>query len=79
MKWITNTITILAMVVLMALPVMAQPELPDPGITPDSSFYFLDILFDVFQSAEETADERAAEIVAMAKSVMLRNMIVMLR
>ncbi len=60
--------TILAMVVLMAVPVAAQPELPGPGITPDSPFYFLDRLSDVFQSAESVADEKASEMVAMAQT-----------
>ncbi len=61
-------VTILAVLVLMAVPVLAQPELPDPGITPDSPFYFMDRLFDVFQSAESRADERASEMVAMAQT-----------
>jgi len=58
---------VLALFVLMALPAAAQPELPDPGMTPDSPFYFMDRLFDVFQSAESLADERASEMVAMAE------------
>ncbi|MGM5481305.1 MAG: DUF4382 domain-containing protein [Nanobdellota archaeon] len=51
----------------MAVPVSAQEELPDPGITPDSPFYFVDRMFDGFQSREARADERMAEIVAMAQ------------
>ena len=41
-------------------------ELPDPGITPDSPLYFLDQLFDNLQSPADVANEKAAEIVAMA-------------
>jgi hypothetical protein len=67
MKRILSMTTILALMVLMAIPVEAQTELPDPGITPDSPFYFMDRLFDVFQSAEAIADERASEMVAMAQ------------
>ncbi len=46
--------------------VAAQGELPDPGITPDSPFYFADRLFDVFQKVSSLVDERAAEAIAMA-------------
>jgi len=49
---------------------IAQPEnLPadlKPGMTPDNPFYFLDILFDGLQSSESVANEKAAEVVAMA-------------
>lgn len=65
MKYIKNMATIL--VVFMTLPVLAQSDLPKPGITPDSPFYFMDRRFDVFQSAESLADERASEMVAMAE------------
>lgn len=60
--------SILALVAFMAVSVSAQPaELPDPGITPDSPFYFMDRMFSVFKSGEALADERAAETVAMAQ------------
>lgn len=67
MRHIKGIAAVLALVVLMAVSVSAQPELPDPGITPDSPFYFMDRIFSVFKSAEALADERAAEIVAMAQ------------
>lgn len=48
--------------------VFAQTEdLGNPGLTPDSPFYFLDSGFDWIQSSEAVADEKAAEIVAMAQ------------
>ncbi|MGM5488638.1 MAG: DUF4382 domain-containing protein, partial [Nanobdellota archaeon] len=53
--------------IVMSLCIAAQPELPAPGITPDSPFYFMDTMFDGFQPAKARADERAAEMVAMAK------------
>jgi len=65
MNWKKST-TLMIAVLLMAVPVMAQEELPDPGITPDSPFYFVDQLFSVFKSPAALADERAAEAVAMA-------------
>jgi predicted transcriptional regulator len=67
MKYIKNMATILVILIYMAVPVMAQPELPNPGITPNSPFYFIDRMFEVFQSDESVADERASEVVAMAK------------
>ncbi len=39
----------------------------NPGITPDSGFYFLDRIFDGFQGAESLANEKAAEAVVMAQ------------
>ncbi|MFW5852875.1 MAG: DUF4382 domain-containing protein [Nanoarchaeota archaeon] len=65
MKWIYTVV--FAMLVLMNLSVVAQPELTEPGMTPDNPFYFMDRMFDGFQSAESVADERAAEMVAMAE------------
>ncbi|MFB6216541.1 MAG: DUF5667 domain-containing protein [Candidatus Aenigmatarchaeota archaeon] len=53
--------------VLLSPLAMAQPQLPSPGITPDSPFYFLDKAFDAFQSSEAVANERVAEIKAMAE------------
>ena len=61
-------ITTVFVLLLMTLAVFAQAEdLPSPGITPDSPFYFVDKLFEVFQSVESKADERAAEAIAMAQ------------
>lgn len=57
----------LIMTALLTVPVFAQPELPSPGMTPDSPFYFLDRMFDRFQSPESVADEKAAEMLAMAE------------
>jgi len=59
-------------IILMSAPVMAQEneienELGNPGITPDSSFYFLDRMFDWLQTAESRANEKAAEVLAMAR------------
>ena len=45
----------------------AQSLDANPGITPDSPFYFMDRAFDRFRSSEAVADEKAAEVVAMAK------------
>ena len=70
MKFIQNIGTILVLMILMVVPISAQEsttDLPNPGITPDSPFYFLDKAFDVFQSKESIANERAAEVIAMAK------------
>ena len=53
--------------VILAPTVLAQPELPDPGITPDSPFYRLDTFFDRFRSSEVVAGKRVAEIRAMAE------------
>ena len=47
--------------------VLAQPELPDPGITPDSPFYRIETFVDRFRSSEAVADKRAAEIRAMTE------------
>lgn len=56
------------MVALLSVPVFAQQaELPSPGITPDSALYGLDKAFDFLQSSESLADERAAEVKAMAE------------
>ena len=51
----------------MSTVVIAQAELPDPGMTPDSPLYFLDTLFDALQSDKALANEKAAEVVAMAQ------------
>ena len=67
MKWTYKIMAVLAVLVLMPMPVLAQPELPNPGITPDSPFYFVERVFDVFRSDEAVMDKRAAEIVAMAE------------
>ncbi|MGM5482176.1 MAG: DUF4382 domain-containing protein [Nanobdellota archaeon] len=70
MKWIKNIGVVFALLVLMTFSVTAvkaQPELSGPGTTPDSPFYFLDKMFDRFQSSESLADERASEMVAMVE------------
>ncbi len=67
MKKIQLVTISLIMAVILTVPVFAQPELPSPGITPDSPLYFFDAAFDRFQSAEKVADEKAAEIQAMAE------------
>lgn len=43
-----------------------KEELGSPGITPDSRFYFLNNVLDVFKSNERVANERAAAMVEMA-------------
>ncbi|MBI2044071.1 hypothetical protein HYT24_01780 [Candidatus Pacearchaeota archaeon] len=59
----------LTLLIVFSVFVSAQAEeLGSPGITPDSPFYFLDVFFDTFQSPESVADEKAAEVVAMAES-----------
>ncbi len=58
---------ILTALFLVFAPALAQSELPGPGITPDSPFYAFDKMFDAFQSRASVADERAAEMVAMAE------------
>lgn len=45
----------------------ATEGLGDPGITPDSAFYFIDRAFDWSQSAESLANEKAAEVAVMAQ------------
>ena len=65
---------LIAVLFVLTPVVMAQPKLPDPGITPDSPFYFLDRAFDRFQSSEAVADERASEIRAMAQKNNTRAM-----
>ena len=67
-------IGLVAALVVLAPTVRAQANLPDPGITPDSPFYFMDRAFDRFQSSEAVADERASEIQAMAEKNKTRAM-----
>ncbi len=71
-----------AMLLFLSVPVMAQepavPELPEPGTTPDSALYFLDLALDnlalalTFDSDAriekelEIAEERLAEVRTMA-------------
>jgi hypothetical protein len=60
-------------ILILTVSVFAQTEkkfyepFGKPGITPDNAFYFLDTMFDGFQSPENVANEKAAEIVAMAQ------------
>jgi hypothetical protein len=58
---------IFANLVLATSAFALQENIGNPGITPDSPFYFLDTIFDGLQSPEAFADEKAAEIVAMAQ------------
>jgi len=67
MEIIKKLFVVLAVFILMATTVAAQPELPNPGITPDSPFYFLNRAMDIFRSPEVVMDRRAAEVVAMAE------------
>ena len=45
-----------------------EVEIMDPGITPDSSFYFIDKFFDRFGNDIENREERVAEIKAMIQT-----------
>ncbi|MGM5485315.1 MAG: hypothetical protein ACQEP1_05595 [Nanobdellota archaeon] len=65
---------LIAGIMLAAMPALAVEELPDPGTTPDSPFYFMDSFFDNFRAAEKVSDERAAEMVAMARENNQRGM-----
>ena len=58
--------TLLILLSLFAVSASAK-ELPSPGITPDSHFYFLDTFFDRFSPPAAVADEKAAEVIAMAE------------
>ncbi len=60
-------VVLVASVVVFSPLASARPELPDPGITPDSPFYFVETFMDRFRGPEEVADRKAAEIIAMAE------------
>src|SRR3989338_10304910 len=62
-----QVLIIMVMMLFSALAVAETNELADPGMTPDSPFYFLDEVSDVFQAPEAVTDEKAAEVVAMAE------------
>lgn len=64
---VKKTALILVGLALISTVGLAQPEDMKPGITPDSPLYFMDRAFDRFQSTEKVADERAAEMMAMAE------------
>jgi hypothetical protein len=67
MKQLKPIIMIFAILVF-SMSAFAMPEdLENPGMTPDSPFYFLDTMFDGLQSAESLANEKGAEVVAMAQ------------
>lgn len=81
--------TIVVVLMLMSVPAMAQEDntkLTDPGTTPDSFFYFLDIAMDnlalamTFNSDDkiekelEIAEERLAEARAMAENGDIQGM-----
>lgn len=59
-------IFICAIILSMNIVLAEQNEEFDPGMTPDSAFYFVDTLFDFFQSEKSLSKERAAEVLAMA-------------
>ncbi|MFP4117737.1 MAG: DUF5667 domain-containing protein [Candidatus Woesearchaeota archaeon] len=44
-----------------------KEELGGPGITPDSRFYFMNNVLDMFKSSERIANERAAAVAMMAE------------
>ena len=67
MKRILSIVLMFTAILLFAQTAADQEELPDPGITPDSPFYFADRMFDRFKSPEAQADERVAEMVVMAQ------------
>jgi len=46
---------LLAMLMLSSVVLAADQNIGKPGITPDSPFYFLDKMFDVFQSRQSVA------------------------
>src|SRR3989344_7178425 len=62
-------ISVLTIMMMMMLSVfaVAEGELADPGMTPDSPFYFLDEISDTYQAPEAVSDEKAAEVVVMAE------------
>src|SRR3989338_9036684 len=62
-----QVLVIMVMMLFSALAIAETNELADPGMTPDSPFYFLDEVSDVFQAPEAVTDEKAAEVVAMAE------------
>jgi len=68
MKKIIKIMTVLVASVVVFSPLAsAQRPLPDPGITPDSPFYFIETFVDRFRSPERVADRKAAEMIAMAE------------
>lgn len=70
----------IVMILMLAIPVSAQDELPDPGMTPDNFFYPFDVFFDnigvaltVNEEAKinkqfKVAEERLAEAQAMIQA-----------
>ncbi len=68
MKKIIQIMTfVVASLVLFTPLASAQRPLPDPGITPDSPFYFVETFMDRFRSPERVADRKASEMIAMAE------------
>ena len=76
---------IIVMILILAIPASAQDELPDPGITPDSVLYPVDVFFDnvglaiafgeeaKVNKAFEVAEERLAEAQAMIQANKTEN------
>jgi hypothetical protein len=58
---------IIAVIVLLILVNSVKADLSNPGVTPNSFFYFLDQMFDFMAEDEDLADEKMAEAIAMAK------------
>ncbi len=68
MRYVKISIILLGLLLVLTSGVFAQVnEDLKPGITPDSPFYFLDTMFDGFQSSENVANEKAAEMIVMAQ------------
>ncbi len=67
MKYL-KPVLLVFVILVFSMSAFALPEdLENPGMTPDSPFYFLDTMFDGLQSAESLANEKGAEVVAMAQ------------
>ncbi len=66
-KIIQIMVVLVASVVVFSPLASAQRPLPEPGITPDSPFYFVETFVDRFRSPERVADRKAAEMIAMAE------------
>ncbi|GEM_PF-2955479 len=66
-RWVSFTLILLLFIGLVPVPIFGQEtgltEADfDPGMTPDSAFYFLDTTFDFLQSPQERAAEHLSEL-----------------
>jgi len=69
MNKIKGTIAISVLLLLvLSISAFAQPVMPDPGILPNSPFYFIDTIFDNFRPASTVADRKVSEMVVMAEN-----------